>query len=54
VFLPKGALGSKSTTRAAIEDFLVVDTINLVDVDLLMKLKALRLNTPSPFLQNLL
>jgi hypothetical protein len=48
LFLPKGAFGSKSTTRAAIEDFLVVDTISLVDIDLPMKLKALKLNPP-PF-----
>jgi hypothetical protein len=38
VFLPKGALGSKSTTRVTIEDFLEVDTVSLVDVDLPMKL----------------
>jgi hypothetical protein len=53
VFLPKGVLGSKSTTWGAIEDFLVVDTVSLVDFDLPMKLKALKLNTPSTFLQNL-
>jgi len=49
----KGALESKSTTRVAIEDFPVVNTVSLVDIDLPMKLKALKLNTPSTFLQNL-